>query len=143
MVVLLPRGEGEEAEDDTGPEEQSEAGFVDAEGHEDAIAGDGSRVRARCAVAEVFDGADDGCRQERNPGKEPEDEQEPEERDGDLAVVVRDAAAEEAGDVLVVEIEPGPAGFAWEAEAGGHRDGWVAERGEDVPGERDHEEDEG
>ena len=111
-------------------------------GTEDAVAGDGSRVRACCAIAEVFDGADDGGGQESCPGEEPEDEQEPEDGDGDLAVVVGDAAAEEAGDVLVVEVEPGPAGFLWEAKAGGHRDRWITERGEDVPGECDGEEEE-
>src|SRR5581483_5296745 len=95
------------------------------------------------AVGELLDGSDDGGEEEGGPGKEPEDEQEPEDRDGDLPVVVGDAAAEEARDVLVVEIEPGPAGAGWEADAGGHGDGGVAERGEDVPGERDGEEGDG
>ena len=63
-------------------------------------------------------------------------------RTGHLAVVVRDAALQEAGDVLVVEIEPGPACAGGKAEAGGHRDGWIAQRGEDVPGGGDKEEDE-
>ena len=70
-------------------------------------------------------------------------EQQPEEPDGGLAVVVGDASAEEAGDVLVVEIEPGPAGLCGEAEARGHGDGGVAEGGEDVPGGGDEEEDGG
>ena len=70
-------------------------------------------------------------------------EVEPEEPDGGLAVVVGDASGEEAGDVLVVEIEPGPAAVGGEAEAGGQGDGWIAEGGEDVPGGGDGEEDGG
>ncbi len=88
----------------------------------------------------MLDGADDGCGKEGCPGEEPEDEQKPEDRDGDLAVVVRDAAAEEARDVLVVEIEPGPAGFLWQAESGRHGDGRVAKCGKDVPGKCDGKE---
>ena len=49
--------------------------------------------------------------------------------------------AEEAGDVLVVEIEPGPASVRGQTEPGGQRDGRVAERGEDVPGRGDGEKD--
>ena len=75
----------------------------------------------------------DGAGEEGDPGEYPDGSEQPEERDGDLAVVVRDAAGEEAGDVLVIEIEPGPSGVRGQAEAGGHRNGWVAQRGEDVP----------
>ena len=75
-------------------------------------------------MAEGADGVAEGGGEEGYPGKEPEEEQGPEDGDGDLAVVVGDAAAEEAGDVLVVEIEPGPAGVGGKAEAGGHG-GWV------------------
>jgi hypothetical protein len=72
------------------------------------------------------------------PGrKDPDGGEQPEERDGDLAVVVGDAAGEEAGDVLVVEIEPGPAAVCGQAEAGRERDGRVAKGGEDVPRSRD------
>jgi hypothetical protein len=74
-------------------------------------------------------------------GKHPEAARKPEEGDGDLAVVVGDAAGEEAGDVLVVEIEPGPSGARGQAEAGRQGDGRVAQRGEDVPGSGDGEED--
>ncbi len=74
-------------------------------------------------MAEGADGVAEGCGQEGYPGEEPEEEQSPEDGDGNLAVVVGDAVAEEAGDVLVVEIEPGPAGVGGEAEAGGHGDG--------------------
>ena len=35
--------------------------------------------------------------------------------------------------MFVVEIEPGPACFGGEAEAGGHGDGWIADCREDVP----------
>ena len=77
--------------------------------------------------------AEDCAGEEGRPGKEPEGGEEPKEEDGDLAVVVRDAALQEAGDVFVVEIEPGPAGACGKAEAGGQRDGGIAQRGEDVP----------
>ena len=82
-----------------------------------------------------------GAGQEGNPGKDPDGGEQPEERDGDLSVVVRDAAGEEAGDVLVVEIEPGPSGVRWQAEAGRQRDGRITQRGQDVPRSGDGEED--
>ena len=113
---------------------EGEGGFVSGGRWRDCGA---VRGAAADVVGEMAAGEEGG------PGHDPEDEQEPEERDGDLAVVVGDAAAEEAGDVLVVEIEPGPAAGGGEAEAGGHRDGWIAERGEDVPGGGDGEEDGG
>ena len=91
-------------------------------------------VEAGLAGAEGAVGVEEGGGEEGYPGEEPEEEQGPEDGDGDLAVVVGDAAAEEAGDVLVVEIEPGPAGVGGEAEAGGHGDGRVADGREDVPG---------
>jgi hypothetical protein len=55
---------------------------------------------------------------------------------------VGDAAGEEAGDVLVVEIEPGPTSVRGQAEAGRQRDGGIANGGEDVPRGGDGEEDE-
>ena len=91
---------------------------------------------------EGADGVAEGGREEGYPGEEPEEEEEPEDGDGDLAVVMGNAVAEEAGDVLVVEIEPGPAGVGGEAKAGGHGDGLIAEGGEDVPGCGDGEEEE-
>ena len=54
-----------------------------------------------------------------------------------------DSLGEEAGDVFVVKIEPGPASGCGEAEAGRQGDWWIAERGEDVPGRGDDEEDGG
>ena len=54
-----------------------------------------------------------------------------------------DAFGEEAGDVLVVEIEPGPASVGGEALACGEWDCWIAQGGEDVPGGGDGEEDGG
>ena len=53
------------------------------------------------------------------------------------------AFLEEAGDVLVVEIEPGPASGGGEADALREWDGWVPQGGEDVPRGRDGEEDGG
>ena len=85
----------------------------------------------------------DGSGEEGDPGEDPDGGEQPEERDGDLSVVVRDALGEEAGDVFVVEIEPGPAAPRGQAEARRQRDGRVLERGEDVPGRGDREEDEG
>ena len=92
-------------------------------------------------TSEVADVAQDGGGKEGCPGKEPEGGEQPEEEDGDLTVVVGDAALQEAGDVFVVEIEPGPACAGGQAEAGGHRDGWIAQRGENVPGGGDQKED--
>ena len=83
--------------------------------------------------------AKDGGGEEGRPGKEPEGGEEPEEEDGDLSVVVRDAALQETGDVFVVEIEPGPACAGGKAEAGGEGDGGIAQRGENVPGGGDQE----
>ena len=83
----------------------------------------------------------DGAGDEGGPGHDPDGEVEPEEPDGGEAVVVWDALAEEAGEVLVVEIEPGPASGGREAEACGEGDGWGAECGEDVPRGGDGEED--
>jgi hypothetical protein len=54
---------------------------------------------------------------------------------------VGDAFGEEAGDVLVVEIEPGPACFCRESEAWREDNGRVAKGGEDVPGGGEGEED--
>ena len=82
-----------------------------------------------------------GGGQECGPGHDPDEEHEPEEPDGGLAVVVGDAFGEEAGDVLVVEIEPGPAAVCRQSEACGERDGWIAQGGEDVPWGGDGEED--
>src|ERR1700761_3303217 len=70
---------------------------------------------------------------EEAPGEEPDDVKEPVERGGELVVVTRDAGAQKARDVLVVEVEPRPAGVRWEAGADGHGHGWIAQRGEDVP----------
>ena len=84
----------------------------------------------------------DGSGKEGDPREHPDGGEEPEERDGDLAVVVRDAAGEEAGDVFVVEIEPRPAAVRGQAEAGRQRDGRILERGENVPRGGDREEDE-
>ena len=147
-VVLLARGEGEEDEDEAGPEKKGEGGFA-CIGVVSSATGKGE-MRGYCSLngtlygwsdcAEVADVAGDGGGEEGCPGKEPEGGEEPEEEDGDLAVVVGDAALQEAGDVLVVEIEPGPACTGGQAEAGGHRDGRIAQRGEDVPWGGDEEE---
>ena len=66
-------------------------------------------------VAEGAYRVEEGGEDESGPGDEPKEEEGPEEGDGDLAVVVGDAFLEEAGDVLVVEVEPRPAGAGGEA----------------------------
>ena len=81
-----------------------------------------SRAAGKGAVTEGADLVGDGGGQEDGPGHDPDGEVEPEEPDGGVAVVVGDAVGEEAGDVLVVEIEPGPASGGGEAEAGGQGD---------------------
>ena len=93
--------------------------------------------------AEFADGFEECAREEGDPGEEPEQKQQPEEWDGDVAVVVRDATAEEARDVLVVEIEPGPPGVGGQTETRRHGDGRVAQRGEDVPRSGDQQEERG
>jgi hypothetical protein len=110
-VVLLARGEGEEEHDEACPEEKGESGFA---------------VQHTHAGGEVADVTEDGRGQEGCPGKDPEGGEDPEEEEGDLAVVVRDAALQEAGDVFVIEIEPGPTCVGGQAEAGGKRDSWIA-----------------
>ena len=114
-VVLLAGGEGEEDEDDEGPEGGGEEG-VRGRGREPT-----SQVRD-VGHPEAFEGGNQGGK-EGGPGGDPDEGVEPEEPDGGLAVVVGDAALQEAGDVLVVKVEPGPAGTGGEAEAGGHGDG--------------------
>ncbi len=95
-VVLLSIGDGEEAEDEERPEKKGAGRFEFACCGEDLIA-------ESADLAGCVGGQEDG------PGHDPEGEVEPEEPDGSEAVVVGDAFGEEAGDVLVVEIEPGPA----------------------------------
>ena len=129
-VVLLAAGEGEEAEDDDSPEDEGEGGLV--------------LTRGSCsAVSEGADVVSQSGGEKCSPGHDPEGVEEPEEGNGDLAIVVGDAAAEEAGDVLVIEIEPGPASGGGETHAGGEWDGRGAEGGEDVPGGGYREEDGG
>src|SRR5205085_7878225 len=91
-------------------------------------------------AAKATDEPGEAAWQEDGPGHDPESEIKPEEPDGSESVVVGDALGEEAGDVLVVEIEPGPASCGGEAEIGGKSDGWVAESGEYVPGRGDEQE---
>ena len=124
-VVFLAVGDGEEAEDQAGPEEEGDGSF------------------GCCLLTEEAYLLRDGAGQEGGVGKDPDEEVEPEEPDGGEAVVVGDAFGEEAGDVLVVEVEPGPACAGGEAEAGWHGDGGVAEGGEEVPGEGECEEEDG
>src|SRR5665213_1267459 len=75
------------------------------------------------------------------PGHDPDGGEEPEERNRDLSVVVRDPSAEEAGDVLVEEIEPCPASGCGKTEPGRKCDGWGSQGGEDVPGGSDGQKD--
>ena len=123
-VVLLAAGDGEEAEDDERPERKGEGGFALVNGHGEVM-------------AEMSAQGDKGGGQEGRPGHDPDGGVEPEEPDWGLSVVVGNASAEEAGDVLIVEIEPGPASAGRQTETGGQGDGWVADRGKDVPGEGD------
>ena len=68
----------------------------------------------------------DGTGKKGGPGHNPDDEVEEEEPDGSEAVVVGDALAEKAGEVLVIEIEPGPAAGCREAQMRRQGDGWSA-----------------
>ena len=96
-VVLLAAGDAEEDQNNEGPEGDGEGGF--------ALAGGDGVV-----VAEVAAEMGDGGGKEGRPGEDPDGGVEPEEPDGGVAVVVGDALAEEAGEVLVVEVKPGPPG---------------------------------
>ena len=145
VVVLLAGGEGEEAEDDAGPEEAGEGGFaaaVDEWRFVETHISEAGCGAPRCCGPTLApksgreDGAPGSCAREKlaseskrrarmasrraagrkaTQGKSQRRSRSPEDGDGDLAVVVGDAMAEEAGDVLVVEIEPGPAGVGGEA----------------------------
>ena len=70
--------------------------------------------------------------QEERPGEEPDEVERPVEVAGELVVVAGDAAAEEAEDVLVDEVEP-------EEAVAVHAAG-VAQAGEDVPRRGDEQE---
>ena len=78
--------------------------------------------------------ARDAEREEEAHGEEPNDVEAPVEGGGELVVVARDAAAEEAEDMLVDEVEPEEA-VAVDAPG-------VAQAGEDVPGGGDEEKEE-
>src|SRR6185437_3607228 len=127
-VVLLVGGEREEAEDDDGEDGEQEDGPL----------GEGTPGGVAEAVALTPSDGDRGGGKEA-PGEEPDDVQRPVECGGKLVVVAGYASAEEARDVFVVEVEPRPSGVRWEAGAGGHGNGRVAQRGEDVPGRGDGE----
>ena len=93
------------------------------------VAGDSvQRLRVDCAQAPAMSGG----WSEEAPRKEPDEVERPVEEAGELVVVARDAAAEEAEDVLVDEVEPEEAVAVCAAG--------VAEAGEDVPGGGDEEE---
>ena len=93
----------------------------------------------------------EGVGEEGAPGHEPDEEEGVEEQEGDGVVVAGDAEVEIAEEVLVDEVEPGPAvdvavgGERHEPVAVGKGDGagvatrGVAEAGEDVPGGGDEE----
>src|SRR5208283_29908 len=74
---------------------------------------------------------DNGHGEEEAHGEEPDEVEAPVEGAGELVVVARDAAAEEAEDVLVDEVEP--------EEAVAVNGSGVAQAGEDVPGRGDGE----
>lgn len=158
-VVLLPAGEGEEPEDKGGPEKKREGCFQpDGIGvrkrvvrkmrfelrsnsclsRDKAVAQVGHPVRAQSADVANDGGDEKGC-----PGHDPEDAQQPEQRNGDLAIVVRYAMTEKAGDVFVVEIEPSPAAVSREPLAGRKGDCGSADGGENVPWRGDPQKDSG
>jgi len=152
-IVFLARGEGEEEEWESGPEEEQEARTGDGgvEAGED-LGG---------CVAACNDGLDplaerraDGAVEEGRPRHEPDEAESPEEPERRGVIVVGDAEVEVAEEVLVHEVEPEPAA---DVAVGGKGDEPVAvdevegsrcalsgvgEAGEDVPGGGDEEEDE-
>src|ERR1700736_2100644 len=85
-------------------------------------------------LAPHFPSRDERNRQEKAPGKEPDQVQTPEEISRQLVVVHRDALAKEAQEVFVDEVEP-------EEAMAVHASG-VAQAGEDVPRGSDGEEEE-
>lgn len=105
---------------------------------------------------EDFPGGDagEGVGEEGGPGHEPDDEESPEEGEGDGVVVAGDAEVEVAEEVLVDEVEPGPAVdvslgglgdlpvVVAEGEVAGGSLCGVGEADEDVPRGGDGEEDE-
>ena len=147
-VVLLPGGEGEEGEGDGGPEEKEEAGAL--VGRE----GVGAEAGAESSGAERK-GFSEGGGKEGGPGQEPDEEEAEKEPERDGVVVAGDTEVEVAEELLIDEVEPGP---AVDVALGGERDGEVAvgegeatgmplggvgEGGEDVPGSGDQQEDGG
>ncbi len=128
-VVLLIGGEREEEEDEGGEEGKDLDGL---EGEAGGMLGGGGAGEEAIAVAPCEDEGG-GC--EEAPGEEPDEVEGPVEVAGELVVVAGDAAAEEAEDVLVDEVEP--------EEAVAVGTAGVAEAGEDVPGGGDGEEEEG
>src|ERR1035441_7279110 len=113
-VVLLAGGEGEETEDEAGPEKEGEGGLVGAgtpHGLRRTTPAGQDRPPGTPVIAQNMGHPDladvlaNGAGQEGNPGENPDGGEQPEEQDGDLSVVVRDAAGEKAGRVLGVPPE--------------------------------------
>ncbi len=120
-VVLLVGGDGEEDEDEGGEDDEEKDGLrpkAEAWGYLFV----GGEIDEGFALAA---GDDEGGGGEEAPGEEPDQVEGPVEVAGELVVVAGDAAAEEAEDVLVDEVEPE------EAVAVGAAG--VAQAGEDVP----------
>ena len=112
-VVLLASGEREEGERQDCPEDEEEAGAlvgVEFAGEEAGAEGAGGERQ----------GAGQGSGEEGGPGHEPDEDEAEEEPEGDGVVVTRDAEVEVAENLLVDEVEPGP---AVDVAVGGERHG--------------------
>src|SRR5665213_3393313 len=110
-------------------EEDEDEGGVDAE-QQDGTAGLCFREVAEVVTATPAE--DCGEWSEQAPREKPDEVQRPVEVAGELVVVARNAAAEEAQKVLVDEVEPEEAVAVFSSR--------VSQTGEDVPRGRDHEE---
>ena len=137
IAVRAPGGQAGQRKRDQ--EAFERAGYGDGE-EEEGAENPGSREveavgvdQAVATPAAYGVGQEDG--HEQAPGEEPDEVEAPVEIAGELVVVARDAAAEEAEDVLVDEVEP-------EEAVAAHAAG-VAEAGEDVPGRGDGEQEQG
>lgn len=112
----------------------------------------GAEALAEAGIAE-WEGAGDGGGKEGGPGHEPDEDETEKESERDGVVVAGDAQVEVAEELLVHEVEPGP---AVNVAVGGERDlpmaveegkragvalSWIAKAGEDVPGGGEEEED--
>ncbi len=130
-VILLTGREAEEDEDGGGPDSAEEPGV---EGGGKFFALEGS---PEWNSAESFE-------EKRGPGQKPDEDEAPEEQEGNGVVVVGNAAADVAGELVVDEVEPGEsADVAGGGEVSGMTVGGGGERGGPVPGDGEDEEENG